>query len=422
NDGANLTTEYTYDANGNMLTDANKGISSNIQYNHLNLPTSVSINGNGNSGTISYIYDATGVKLEKKVTEGISNTYTYYAGNYIYDNNGLKFFSHPEGYIEPDGTGFNYVYQYKDHLGNIRLAYSDSDHNGTINASTEIIEENNYYPFGLKHKGYNNVVNGASYKYKTYQGQEFHDELGLNIHEWKYRISDPSIGRFWQIDPLAEDYVYNGTYNFAENRVIDGNELEGLEWVDAKGNKVYDPSVVNEDGTRGAYTEHAGNSHRNLGRFLSQTKTGKSQFSKLVNSEKPIQTIMNNGKDVVLDSDGALVLGKTTNTFDEKTEYDFGTGKSTVTGADVKSSIITFNMASIDEAIELLKSDTNSEHAYFGLSVSEMLGAIFGHELVHTTSENQTLKVLGEDHETPAYEVGDQIAKEVKEENKKDDD
>ncbi|WP_229719744.1 DUF6443 domain-containing protein, partial [Winogradskyella haliclonae] len=34
NDGANLTTEYTYDANGNMLTDANKGISSNIQYNH----------------------------------------------------------------------------------------------------------------------------------------------------------------------------------------------------------------------------------------------------------------------------------------------------------------------------------------------------------------------------------------------------
>ncbi len=33
------------------------------------------------------------------------------------------------------------------------------------------------------------------------------------------------------IDPLAEDYVYNGTYNFAENRVIDGRELEGLEWL-----------------------------------------------------------------------------------------------------------------------------------------------------------------------------------------------
>ena len=40
-----------------------------------------------------------------------------------------------------------------------------------------------------------------------------------------------AIGRFMSIDPLAEDYVYNGPYNFAENRVIDGRELEGLEWV-----------------------------------------------------------------------------------------------------------------------------------------------------------------------------------------------
>ncbi|MEC7262115.1 MAG: DUF6443 domain-containing protein, partial [Bacteroidota bacterium] len=39
-DGANLSTEYTYDANGNMLTDANKGITG-ITYNHLNLPTAI---------------------------------------------------------------------------------------------------------------------------------------------------------------------------------------------------------------------------------------------------------------------------------------------------------------------------------------------------------------------------------------------
>jgi len=44
-------------------------------------------------------------------------------------------------------------------------------------------------------------------------------------------MSSPELGRFWQVDPLAEDYRYNGVYNFAENRVIDGNELEGLEWV-----------------------------------------------------------------------------------------------------------------------------------------------------------------------------------------------
>ncbi|WP_456440293.1 hypothetical protein, partial [Psychroserpens sp.] len=59
----------------------------------------------------------------------------------------LQFFSHPEGYIEYDGKSFDYVYQYKDHLGNIRLAYSDINNDGYIKA-TEILEENNYYPFG----------------------------------------------------------------------------------------------------------------------------------------------------------------------------------------------------------------------------------------------------------------------------------
>ena len=93
----------------------------------------------------------------------------------------------------------------------------------------------NFSPFGLQQKGYNNIVNSngnsSGQKEKTFQGQRFDDDLGLDVHQWKYRVSDPAIGRFWQIDPLAEDYVYNGTYNFSENRVIDAMELEGLEKV-----------------------------------------------------------------------------------------------------------------------------------------------------------------------------------------------
>jgi len=45
----------------------------------------------------------------------------------------------------------NYVYQYKDHLGNVRLSYADTNNNGSV-TSVEIREENNYYPFGLKHR------------------------------------------------------------------------------------------------------------------------------------------------------------------------------------------------------------------------------------------------------------------------------
>jgi len=85
------------------------------------------------------------------------------------------------------------------------------------------------YPFGLKHKGYNNGVVGSKNNYKTYQGQEFTEDLNLNWYEWRFRFSDPSLGRFISIDPLAEDYVYNSTYAFQENKMGLGIELEGLE-------------------------------------------------------------------------------------------------------------------------------------------------------------------------------------------------
>jgi RHS repeat-associated protein len=123
-----------------------------------------------------------------------------------------------------------------DHLGNVRLSYTDNNNDGVIQtdgANSEIVEESNYYPFGLKHKGYNNVKNigigNARAQKWGYQGQEEHDELGLNVNEFKYRFYDPAIGRFWSIDPLSEDYAYNSTYAFAENKLGMGIELEGRE-------------------------------------------------------------------------------------------------------------------------------------------------------------------------------------------------
>ena len=64
--GSNGTTDdYTYDANGNLNLDNNKAISS-ITYNHLNLPTAITVTG---KGTIAYTYDAAGNKLTKKTIE-----------------------------------------------------------------------------------------------------------------------------------------------------------------------------------------------------------------------------------------------------------------------------------------------------------------------------------------------------------------
>ena len=61
----------------------------------------------------------------------------------------LQFVPTSEGYF--DYVKNKYIYNYTDHLGNVRLSYAK---NGT---GTEVIEESNYYPFGLKHEGYNNL-------------------------------------------------------------------------------------------------------------------------------------------------------------------------------------------------------------------------------------------------------------------------
>ncbi|WP_412560624.1 DUF6443 domain-containing protein [Winogradskyella sp. MIT101101] len=164
-DGNNVGDDYTYDANGNMTSDANKDISS-IDYNHLNLPTRVGFYSD--HVDIDYIYDATGTKLKKIV--GSTGTTTEYAGNFIYENGVFKMFSHPEGYVEKVSSGksttYEYAYQYKDHLGNIRLTYADSDKDGEVDIVlngvdedgdgdmlNEIIEENNYIPLDLNIKG-----------------------------------------------------------------------------------------------------------------------------------------------------------------------------------------------------------------------------------------------------------------------------
>lgn len=258
-DPTDANDDYKYDGNGNMENDENKGIEK-ITYNHLNLPTEIDF---GAKGIIHYFYDATGRKLRKVVTDTIhGEILTDYLDGFQYKNKGLQFFPTAEGYvnishirykndkfevipIETEEDVFNYVYNYTDHLGNIRVSYGIDPSDGVL----KVIEENHYYPFGLKHSNYNSDIKAyvkeeqemkmktipsgsssllTSYNYK-YQGQERQDELGLNWDSFKFRNYDYTTGRFMSIDPLAEKYSYQSLYNFCENRVLEARELEGLE-------------------------------------------------------------------------------------------------------------------------------------------------------------------------------------------------
>ncbi|KDN54720.1 RHS repeat-associated core domain protein-containing protein [Flavobacterium seoulense] len=221
-DGSHTNQEYTYDDNGNMKTDANKGITA-IAYNHLNLPTDVTLGG----GTIHYDYDATGVK-QRKIAAG---TATDYAGGFQYEGVNLKFFPTAEGYAENNNGTFSYIYQYKDHLGNVRLSYKDV---GTTTPSLHIVEESNYYPFGLKQKVTGELINNSSYKYK-YNGKELQDEniggVQLNLYDYGARNYDPALGRWMNIDPLAEKFSKISPYTYVANNPLNAIDPDGRDII-----------------------------------------------------------------------------------------------------------------------------------------------------------------------------------------------
>jgi RHS repeat-associated protein len=108
-----------------------------------------------------------------------------------------------------------------------------------------LAEETHYYPFGLTMGISSKALNfgNPENKYKFVK-QLLDDDLGLNLYQFKFRNHDPQIGRFIEIDPLANDYEYNSTYAYAENRVINGIDLEGKEFFDQIKQIFWDEGIV----------------------------------------------------------------------------------------------------------------------------------------------------------------------------------
>jgi len=74
------------------------------------------------------------------------------------------------------------------------------------------------------------IFSSTDYDY-GFQGQLEDDEIkgeGNSVN-YKYRMHDPRIGRFFAVDPLTRDYPHNSPYAFSENSTIAFVELEGLE-------------------------------------------------------------------------------------------------------------------------------------------------------------------------------------------------
>lgn len=295
--------DYDYDGFGNLTKDTNKQIR-NIFYNHLNLPVAIQFD---NGSRISYIYNATGQKIQKNVVNLLTTPVVtnYMNGGYQYTNDVLNFFPHAEGYVNvtlgrKGSMAFNYVYQYKDHLGNNRLSYSFLEEQLFVPGQPiqfQILEENHYYPFGLKHSSYNTekydfveVENGnsyyinveqlpagaqGSYKYR-YNSKEFQDELGLNWYDYGWRNYDPAISRWVNTDPLAEQFPNMSPYAFCNNNPVyfidpTGMATEQNEWI----------PKVNEDGST-SYIAEKGDT---AATFAKQYNLSESQANQIVGNK-----------------------------------------------------------------------------------------------------------------------------------------
>ncbi len=84
-----------------------------------------------------------------------------------------------------------------------------------------MVEESNYYPFGLKHQGYNNNSNILTDKYKYgYNGKEEQEELGLNWNDYGARNYDPAFGRWMNVDPMMESREWLSPFNYVQNNPL----------------------------------------------------------------------------------------------------------------------------------------------------------------------------------------------------------
>lgn len=234
-DGADEAVEYEYDANGNMVRDLNKDISS-ISYDLNNQPRKIEYNDGRNA---SYVYDAEGNKLSVSynltamssaqpqmpvmqssgvASANVSNGQKTieYCGNIIYDGDETMILNDVGYALYNKDNNLSFHYYLKDHLGNNRVVVSEDG---------EIEQVNDYYPTGAlmaSSKG------GDTQRFK-FNGKELDRTNGLNWYGYGARNYDAAIVRWDGMDKLCEKYSPFTPYGYCLNRFLNYYDKIGNE-------------------------------------------------------------------------------------------------------------------------------------------------------------------------------------------------
>jgi hypothetical protein len=167
--GGSASGHYVYDPNGNLTNDPYKYLT--IGYNVINKTDKITMSGY--TGRYEYyVYDATGMVMEKQQWDGgtLQHT-TVYMDEFVYIDGVISYITTPEGRANYNGSTFVNEYIISDQQGNARVSFNNTGSGG----AREVVQENSYYGFGMVMPG--SVVTGGDNK-KLYNGQS----------EWQERL------------------------------------------------------------------------------------------------------------------------------------------------------------------------------------------------------------------------------------------
>jgi len=423
---------YTYNKNGAMTVDHNKGII-DIEYNELNLPNRIYFN---NDNTTGYLYDAGGVK--RQVVHTTSSyvpsgelinigpnpgfppmsiyTQTDYCGPVIYENRKIKRILTPEGYLSPKEertnrgvviggeinpiqSDYDYNYFINDYLGNVRAVLTWNEESplviGSSPSAYALSQRNDYYAFGLPTLF---STNSETQPYKR-EGKEYDEMHGLNTYDQGARQFNTHLPITTTPDPLAEKYYSISPYAQWANNPIKYMDPTGKWIVGTDGEKVtYTHGMPYGNG----WSDNASDDVIRVGNALLQTPTGTARLSFMLNHEEKIS--------ITISPEAPMEGGKYIGASNLRTGQVLN-NNATITVGEHKMTIYEGSLERLTES-EL-------ESLYKGLTMEEAIGAVAGHESGHMEKENtrrayeNVYEGASHDNEKGPNEIENQIIKET---------
>lgn len=189
-----------------------------ISYNRLNLIEKVERNG-GILAEYSYLADGTKCAATDDAGNGL-----VYVGSLVYKKQNGSYalesaaFSGGRFVATETASGTTCLPHcfVTDHLGSVRVV---------VNAQGEVVERNDYYPFGLRWNDSESQISHNRYRYNAKEEQTF---VNVPYIDYGARMYDPKFRLGWNTsDPLAEKYYPISTYAFCANNPMKLVDIDG---------------------------------------------------------------------------------------------------------------------------------------------------------------------------------------------------